>query len=499
MSIKSAGGVFGRNPTFATLTVENGISVGSLIVAGETITGLSYQGAWNANTNTPDITASPAQGQFWIVSVDGSTDVGGITNWTSGDWALYDGTNWQRVEGGNTDLTTGVSGQLAVANGGTGAADASTARTNLGLGTAAVGDIGTDVQAYDAGLQSISSLPTVADKMLYTSATDTWQTATITAAGRALLDDADAAAQRTTLGLGTAAKYDDTTANFTGTLQNGGSNVVVDTDIGSTVQGYDADTTKNDIANTFTTDQTINGKLTNNGLLLSQNNNSLQAIDGTISKHSTVGLTVRGIAGSVFDFSIYNPSGDVVLSTPTATKDIRAYGNINLVNENLIIGTSGKGIDFSATSGTGTSELLDDYEEGTWTCTMNPSSGFTPTGNTSTCYYTKIGRQVTVLGWANMTTPASLGTYANDNVNYAVGISGLPFTIANAVSHRGAVNIGIAFGLGATSGYLSGSGTENSTTIALFVNKQNGSVRLSPTLTTSTGVYLGFSFTYIAA
>ena len=42
------------------------------------------------------------------------------------------------------------------------------------------------------------------------------------------------------------AKYDDTTANFTGTLQNGGSNVVVDSDIGSTVQAYDADTAKYD-------------------------------------------------------------------------------------------------------------------------------------------------------------------------------------------------------------------------------------------------------------
>lgn len=48
------------------------------------------------------------------------------------------------------------------------------------------------------------------------------------------------------------AKYDDTTANFVGTLQNGGSNVLVDTDVGSTVQGYDADTTKNDVTNTFT-------------------------------------------------------------------------------------------------------------------------------------------------------------------------------------------------------------------------------------------------------
>ena len=51
------------------------------------------------------------------------------------------------------------------------------------------------------------------------------------------------------------AKYDDTTANFTGTLQNGGSDVVVDTDIGVTVQGYDADTAKTDAAQTYTAGQ----------------------------------------------------------------------------------------------------------------------------------------------------------------------------------------------------------------------------------------------------
>jgi len=48
------------------------------------------------------------------------------------------------------------------------------------------------------------------------------------------------------------AKYDDTTANFTGTLQQGGSNVVVDSDIDVTVQSYDADTVKTDVLPTFT-------------------------------------------------------------------------------------------------------------------------------------------------------------------------------------------------------------------------------------------------------
>lgn len=62
-------------------------------------------------------------------------------------------------------------------------------------------DIGSTVQAYDAGLQSIAALTTAADKMVYTTASDTYAVTTLTAAGRALIDDTSAAAQRTTLGI----------------------------------------------------------------------------------------------------------------------------------------------------------------------------------------------------------------------------------------------------------------------------------------------------------
>jgi hypothetical protein len=99
------------------------------------------------------------------------------------------------VTGGSV---TGIT-DLTVADGGTGASDAATARTNLGVA------IGTNVQAYDATLQSLSALGTAADKYAYTTGVDTWAEGAITAAGRAILDDADAAAQRTTLGLGTIA------------------------------------------------------------------------------------------------------------------------------------------------------------------------------------------------------------------------------------------------------------------------------------------------------
>ena len=99
---------------------------------------------------------------------------------------------------------------VAIAYGGTGATDAGTARSNLGL------VIGTNVQAYDAGLASIAGLTTAADRMIYTTASDVYAVATLTSAGRAILDDADAAAQRTTLGLGTIATQASSNVTITG-------------------------------------------------------------------------------------------------------------------------------------------------------------------------------------------------------------------------------------------------------------------------------------------
>lgn len=102
MTIRQQGGVFGRNPTFNNVTVEGDLSLeGSLIINGETISGLDYEGSWDASTNTPTITSGTGIiGQFYIVSVAGSTSIDGIDNWGVGDWIIFDGSVWQRVEGG---------------------------------------------------------------------------------------------------------------------------------------------------------------------------------------------------------------------------------------------------------------------------------------------------------------------------------------------------------------------------------------------------------------
>lgn len=73
------------------------------------------------------------------------------------------------------------------------------------------------------------------------------------------------------------------------------------------------------------------------------------------------------------------------------------FGDQTIIDGNLVIGTSGKGIDFSATPGTGTSELLDDYEEGTWTpAVRGAATAGTYELATATGVYTKVGNLVTV-------------------------------------------------------------------------------------------------------
>jgi hypothetical protein len=75
--------------------------------------GVTYQGTWNANTNSPSITGgSGTQGHYYVVSVAGSTNIDGITDWQVGDWIVYNGTAWEKVD--NTDQVTSVFGRTGV-------------------------------------------------------------------------------------------------------------------------------------------------------------------------------------------------------------------------------------------------------------------------------------------------------------------------------------------------------------------------------------------------
>jgi len=230
---------------------------------------LNYKGTWNASTNTPAlVSGAGTKGDYYQVSVAGSTTLDGISNWGVGDVAAFNGTTWQRIEGG-ADLN-GV---------------------NLSV----------------SGTSTLSGL---------------------TASTALALDSS--------------------------------KNVV-------------------SVANTGT------------------GNNVLAT----------------------------SPS----IATPTLT------GNVQMSTGNLVVGTSGKGIDFSAAAHASgmTSELLNDYEEGTWTPT--PATGLTIVNGTGGVTfggtYTKVGRLVLLQATITCTGTATVASSGG----IQIALQGLPFSM-----NQGAMN-----------------------------------------------------------
>jgi hypothetical protein len=74
------------------------------------VSGAVFQSVWNASTNTPNLTSSVGtSGHYYIVNVDGTTNLDGISEWKIGDWAIFDGTVWRKVD--NTDAISSFNGR----------------------------------------------------------------------------------------------------------------------------------------------------------------------------------------------------------------------------------------------------------------------------------------------------------------------------------------------------------------------------------------------------
>ena len=83
---------------------------GSVLSWASVAGGLSYQGTWNASTNTPALASGVGtNGYYYIVATAGSTNLDGITDWQIGDWLMFNGTVWQKIDQSN--LVTSVNSQ----------------------------------------------------------------------------------------------------------------------------------------------------------------------------------------------------------------------------------------------------------------------------------------------------------------------------------------------------------------------------------------------------
>ena len=115
---------------------------------------LNYQGTWDASTNNPTLTSSVGtKGDYYVVSVAGSTNLNGETLWGVGDWAVFNGSIWQKVDGGDTGnfatlTVTGLTGYM-FANG----SNAVTASTTIPVANV-TGAVANTVNVLTSGLLS---------------------------------------------------------------------------------------------------------------------------------------------------------------------------------------------------------------------------------------------------------------------------------------------------------------------------------------------------------
>jgi hypothetical protein len=182
------------------------------------------------------------------------------------------------------------------------------------------------------------------------------------------------------------------------------------------------------------------------GIQINGQTDNISAVDGsltisgadmTVSAGSTSAPSISPSGDS--NTGIFFPSPDTIAFAEGGAEGFRldSSGNVSIANGNLVFSTSGKGIDFSATtdsSGTMTSELLDDYERGSWTPTLvsrnAPSGSLGYTNDTGA--YVKIGNLVFVSAFLTWTSGSISGT--------TVQLAGLPFASGPNIT-RGGFNI----------------------------------------------------------
>jgi len=152
-------------------------------------------------------------------------------------------------------------------------------------------------------------------------------------------------------------------------------------------------------------------------------------------------------------------------SADSTKLSINTSGDVNIALGNVVMATSGKGIDFSATasgSGTMTSELFNDYEEGTFTATLTGATTNPTIAVTSTGRYTKVGRIVTVqIGFENVITTGASGL---------IGITGLPF--ANNSNVNAVCPVGF-YSMATFTGSPFGDIAMNGSSISFYANNSN--------------------------
>ena len=131
-------------------------------LVGSVVSGLQFQSGWDASTDDPDLsTATPSNGDFWIVKIPGSTNLSGIATWATGDWAIYivpsggGSSFWQKID--NTTIIAGAgTGNQVIKWGGVGASTTLTDSIITATATAVGINVLSPIAALEVGGEVIA-------------------------------------------------------------------------------------------------------------------------------------------------------------------------------------------------------------------------------------------------------------------------------------------------------------------------------------------------------
>lgn len=316
---------YGSSTAIPVVTVNSKGVITSVTTASFT-GGLSYQGSWNASTNTPTLTSSVGvNGYYYIVSVAGSTNLNGVTDWQVGDWAIFNGSTWQKID--QTNLVSSVNGQVGVVSiayadlaGTIPTWNQNTTGTAAGLSTTlAIGSGGTGQTTASAAFNALSPITTTGDLILGNGTNSATRLAI--GANGYLLSSNGTTASWQPAPAGGVTTFDAGTTGFTpstatsGAISLAGTLVVSNGGTGATsLTGY----VKGTGTSALTASSTIpNTDISGLGTMSTQNANSVAVTGGTING-TTVGATTAA-AGTFTDLTVNDNSTFGSSNTDTAT------------------------------------------------------------------------------------------------------------------------------------------------------------------------------------
>ena len=420
--------------------------------------GVTFQGTWDASTNTPTLTSSVGtKGYYYIVDVAGSTNLNGITDWKVGDWAIFNGSTWDKVD--NTDAVSSV-------NGFTGAVSLTT--SNIAEGT----------NLYYLDSRARLALSFTAGSGAYDNTTGVITIPTNTSQ----LTNGANFITLSSLSASSPLAYNNGTGAFSIQVANGSQNGYLSSTDWTTFNSKQAagNYVTTDTVQTITARKTFSDLVTISYIQVKSGSPTGLFLQSFSSNQLEVGATVAGTTyystltfpGSSRNFTFPAASGTIALTSDipslsgyvpytgaTANLDLGTY---SLSAYDLIIDhTSGSGVAASITKG-GNGEAL----------TVVKSSG---SGNAAS-----ITGGVTLLSELHLTTDladAYIASATNWNTAYSLRITSAtsPLSITSNV-------ISIAQASGSTNGYLS------STDWTTFNSKQNALT--NPVTGTGTTNYL---------